>query len=176
MIEHVPELVKCGINSFKIEGRMKSTFYVASVVKAYREAVDAYFEDPENYKMNPKWMEYVMKPSHRQYCTGFYLGEPNKQIYDTSSYIRDYDIIGVVKEYNKETKRAKIQQKNRIFSGESVEVLRPQGDEFEVVLTNMIDEKNGKSIEAARNAEMIFTAETNLELKEKDILIKVKEK
>ncbi|NEZ48332.1 peptidase U32 family protein [Clostridium massiliodielmoense] len=176
MIEHIPELVKCGINSFKIEGRMKSTFYVASVVKAYREAVDAYFEDPENYKINPKWIECVMKPSHRQYCTGFYLGEPNKQIYDTSSYIRDYDIIGIVKEYDKETKRAKIQQKNRIFSGESVEVLRPQGDEFKVVLTNMIDEKNGKPIEAARSAEMIFTAETNLELKEKDILIKGKEK
>ncbi|EES91593.1 U32 family peptidase [Clostridium botulinum] len=176
MIEHVPELIKAGINSFKIEGRMKSAFYVASVVKAYREAVDAYFEDPDNYKVNPKWIEYIMRPSHRQYCTGFYLGEPNKQIYDTSSYIRDYDIIGIVKGYDKETCRAKIQQKNRVFSGESVEVLRPEGENFNVVLSNMIDEKNGKSIEAARSAEMIFTADTNIELREKDILIKAKEK
>ncbi|EGO87120.1 peptidase U32, partial [Clostridium botulinum C str. Stockholm] len=90
--------------------------------------------------------------------------------------IRDYDIIGIVKGYDKETCRAKIQQKNRVFSGESVEVLRPEGESFNVVLSNMIDEKNGKSIEAARSAEMIFTADTNIELREKDILIKAKEK
>lgn len=175
MIEHIPELVEAGINSFKIEGRMKSAFYVASVVKAYREAVDAYFEDPKDYKVNPKWIDYLNRPSHRQYSTGFYFGEENKQIYDSSSYIREYDIVGVVKEYDMENTVAIIEQKNRVFSGETVEVLRPVGDSFEVILSNMKD-KNGKEIDAARTGQMIFTASTDKNLKENDILIKAKEK
>lgn len=74
MIEHIPELMDSGIDSFKIEGRMKSAYYVASVVKAYREAIDKYMEDPENYHFDSKWMDYLLKPSHRPYTTGFYLG------------------------------------------------------------------------------------------------------
>ncbi|QGU95282.1 U32 family peptidase [Clostridium bovifaecis] len=175
MVEHIPDLVDAGINSFKIEGRMKSTFYVASVVKAYREAVDTYFENPKDYKVNPKWIDYLNRPSHRQYSTGFYFGEENKQIYDSSSYIREYDIVGVVKEYDMENSVATIEQKNRVFSGETVEVLRPVGDSFEVTLNNMKD-KNGKEIDAARTGQMIFTASTDKDLKENDILIKVKEK
>ena len=174
MIDYIPELVESGINSFKIEGRMKSTFYVASVVKAYREAVDTYFMNPKEYKLNPKWVEYLTRPSHRQYYTGFYFNEPNKQIYDTSSYIRTYDIIGVVKEFDKDTNVATIQQKNRVFQGDNVEVLRPNEESFEVVLEEMKD-KNGQSIEAARSAEMIFTVTTDVELKKKDILIKSRE-
>lgn len=174
MIEHIPELVESGIDSFKIEGRMKSTFYVASVVKAYREAVDAYFENTEEYKLNPKWVEYLTRPSHRQYYTGFYFNEPNKQIYDTSSYIRTYDIVGVVKEFNKDTNIATIQQKNRVFDGDNVEVLRPNEESFEVILKEMKD-KNGQSIDAARSAEMIFTVTTDVELKKRDILIKARE-
>jgi len=174
MIDYIPELVESGINSFKIEGRMKSTFYVASVVKAYREAVDTYFMNPKEYKLNPKWVEYLTRPSHRQYYTGFYFNEPNKQMYDTSSYIRTYDIIGVVKEFDKDTNVATIQQKNRVFQGDNVEVLRPNEESFEVVLKEMKD-KNGQSIEAARSAEMIFTVTTDVELKKKDILIKSRE-
>lgn len=171
MIEHIPELIEAGIDSFKIEGRMKSTFYVASVVKAYREAVDAYFLNPKEYKLNPKWMEYLMKPSHRQYSTGFYFGETDKQIYESSSYIREYDIIGVVKEYDEQNNIATIEQKNRVFNEDIVEVLRPEGDSFEVSLKDMRN-KNGESIEAARNAEMIFTVITDIKLRAKDILIK----
>lgn len=174
MIEHIPELMEAGIDSFKIEGRMKSTFYVASIVKAYREAVDSYISNPQGYKINPKWIEYLMKPSHRQYCTGFYFGEPNKQIYDSSSYIRDYDIVGIVKDYDKYKKTATIQQKNRVFNEDTVEVLRSEGDSFEVKLKDMRD-KNGEKIDAARNAEMIFTSTTDIELQEKDILIKARE-
>jgi U32 family peptidase len=175
MIEHIPELIDAGINSFKIEGRMKSTFYVASVVKAYREAVDAYFENPKEYKFNPKWMEYLNRPSHRQYSTGFYFGEKDKQIYDSSAYIREYDIVGVVKEYDTENSTATIEQKNRVFGGDTVEVLRPIGDSFEVTLNNMKD-KNGKDIDAARTGQMIFTAITDKNLMKNDILIKAKEK
>lgn len=171
MIEHIPELIEAGIDSFKIEGRMKSTFYVASVVKAYREAVDAYFLNPKEYKLNSKWMEYLMKPSHRQYSTGFYFGETDKQIYESSSYIREYDIIGVVKEYDEQNNIATIEQKNRVFNEDIVEVLRPEGDSFEVTLKDMRN-KNGESIEAARNAEMIFTVIADIKLRAKDILIK----
>ena len=175
MIEHIPELMEAGIASFKIEGRMKSTFYVASVVKAYREAVDAYLANPKEYVMNPKWMDYLMKPSHRQYSTGFYFGEENKQIYESSSYIREYDIVGIVKEYNDENNIATIEQKNRVFNEDTVEVLRAEGDSFQVSLNDMKD-KNGERIDAARNAEMIFTATTNTKLRKKDILIKAREK
>ena len=175
MIEHIPELMEAGIASFKIEGRMKSTFYVASVIKAYREAVDVYLANPKEYIMNPKWMDYLMKPSHRQYSTGFYFEEENKQIYESSSYIREYDIVGIVKEYNDENNIATIEQKNRVFNEDTVEVLRAEGDSFEVSLNDMKD-KNGERIDAARNAEMIFTATTNTKLRKKDILIKAREK
>jgi putative protease len=175
MIEHIPELMEAGIDSLKIEGRMKSTFYVASVVKAYREAVDAYLSNPKEYKVNPKWMGYLMKPSHREYSTGFYFGETNKQIYESSSYIREYDIVGVVKKYDEQNNMATIEQKNRVFDGDIIEVLRAEGDGFEVTLKDMRD-KNGEKIQAARNAEMIFTATTDIKLKEKDILIKAREK
>lgn len=112
-----------------------------------------------------------MKPSHRQYSTGFYFGETDKQIYESSSYIREYDIIGVVKEYDEQNNIATIEQKNRVFNEDIVEVLRPEGDSFEVSLKGMRN-KNGESIEAARNAEMIFTVITDIKLRAKDILIK----
>ncbi|MCY6959437.1 peptidase U32 family protein [Clostridium brassicae] len=175
MIEHIPELVEAGIQSFKIEGRMKSSYYVASVVKAYREALDSYLENPKEYKFKQEWLEYLMKPSHREYSTGFYFGDKNIQNYESSAYVRDYDIVGIVKKYDKDTFTALIEQRNRVFEGEKVEILRASSDSFEVTLKDMKD-KNGNKIDAARSAQMIFTAVTDIELKEKDILIKAKEK
>lgn len=173
MIQYIPELVESGIYSFKIEGRMKSSYYVAAIVKAYREALDAYFENRENYKFQQKWMDSLLKVSHRQYHTGFYFGESNRQIYDTAAYVRDYDIVGVVKEYDKETNIATVEQRNRLFEGEKVEVLRSEGDPFEVVIENLMDGKNNK-IESANKAQMIFKFHTYSELKPKDMLIKSK--
>ncbi|WP_027623324.1 peptidase U32 family protein [Clostridium lundense] len=175
MIEHIPELVNAGINSFKIEGRMKSAYYVAAVVKSYREAVDSYFDNPEKYVFKKQWMNNLLRTSHRAYYTGFYFGDKDSQIYENSSYIRDFDIVGVVKGYNKESKEAIIEQRNKIFEGDTVEVLRPMGDNFEVKLNNLKDE-NGNTIEATPVAQMIYTAKTDLELKKNDMLIKSKEK
>lgn len=175
MIEHIPELVKSGINSFKIEGRMKSSFYVATVVKAYREALDAYFENPEEYKYKDKWMDYLLKSSHRQFYTGFYFGDPSKQIYETSSYIRDFDIVGIVREYDEETKIATIEQRNKVYSGDEVEILRPIGDCFTVKLDDM-QNNIGQSIESAPVAQMIFKAKVNSALLKDDILVKEKNK
>lgn len=173
MIEHIPELVESGIDSLKIEGRMKSVYYVASVVKAYRQAIDAYFEDPENYKFNPKWMDYLVKPSHRPFTTGFYFDEEVKQTYGSSTYIRNYDIVGIVKSYNEETKIATIEQKNKVLNGAEVEVLEVTGDNIIVRLEDMKN-KNGESIESANIAQMIYTAKCESILKPDDILIKGK--
>ena len=174
MIQYIPELVSSGINSFKIEGRMKSSYYVAAIVKSYRQAIDAYFENPEGYKFEQKWLDNLMKVSHREYFTGFYLGDPNKQTYETSSYIRDYDIVGLVRGYDKTTGVATIEQRNKVLEGDKVEVLRSVGDNFEISLDDMKN-KQGKKIESAPSAQMVFTINTEIELQEGDMLIKNKE-
>lgn len=174
MIEYIPEIVESGIYSLKIEGRMKSEFYVASIVKAYREALDAYWENPAEYKFNPKWMEILLKISHRKYHTGFYFGRSESQVYETSAYVRDYDIIGTVLSYDEETKVAVIEQRNRVFEGDEVEVLRAKGDFFTVKLDDMYDE-NDQKIDVANKAKMIFKIKSEKKLEAKDMLIKSKE-
>ena len=171
MIEHIPELFDSGITSFKIEGRMKSVFYAASAVKAYREAIDSYFENPKEYVFNPKWMEYLLRPSHRIYSTGFYFDEKIKQSYESSSYIRNYDIVGIVRDYNNELKIATIEQRNKVYNGDTIEILTPKGDNKIVKIKDMKN-KEGKSIESAPSAQMIFTIYCDEELNIGDLLIK----
>lgn len=173
MIEHIPELIQSGIDSLKIEGRMKSAYYVASIVKSYRQAIDAYFDNPEEYVFQKKWLDNLEKASHRVYFTGFYFGDPNKQTYETSSYIRDYDIVGIVREYDKNTGLATIEQRNKVLEGDAVEVLRPIGDNFEIKLDDMRNSK-GEKIQSAPSAQMIFTIKTDIELEKDDMLIKSK--
>lgn len=173
MIEHIPELVKAGISSLKIEGRMKSSFYVAAVVKAYREALDRYFEDPENYKFEDKLAGYLMKVSHRRYYTGFYFGESDKQHYESSAYIRDFDIVGIVRGFNEKTGRAVIEQRNRIFEGDFLEVLTPKGEEVKLQVYDMRD-MEGNIIKVAPRAQMLFTIQSDEKLNKDDMLIKEK--
>lgn len=174
MIEYIPELMSTGVVSFKIEGRMKSSYYVATVCKAYREALNEYMKNPAEYKFNKKWLEDLDKPSHRKYYTGFYFNDPDKQIYESSAYIRKYDIVGVVKNYDTATKTATIEQRNKVFDGDTVEVLRPVGDNLQVVLKDMKDSR-GNKIESAPSAQMLFTVTVEEELQENDIVIKSKE-
>lgn len=174
MIEHIPELVESGINSFKIEGRMKSVYYVSSVVKSYREALDSYMEKGEDYKFEQKWMDNLLKPSHRVYYTGFYFNEPDKQYHESSAYVRNFDIVGVVKEYDSETNIATVEQRNKVYCGDKVEVLRPCKDNA-VVELNEMKNKKGEPIESAPSAQMIFTVKTDKELEKDDILIRSKE-
>ncbi len=171
MIEYIPQLIEAGIGSFKIEGRMKSSFYVASVVKAYREAIDLYTRDPAKYEFDPKWMEYLVKPSHRPFTTGFYFGEEIKQHYQSSSYIRDYDIIGIVMDYDEKSKTAVIEQRNKAFSGDSVEILTQKGDN-KIIKLNDMRNQDGTQIDSAPNAKMIFTIQCDMKLKNGDIIIK----
>jgi putative protease len=156
MIEHIPEIIDSGITSLKIEGRMKSSFYVALIVKAYREAIDRYFDNPGNYSPDPEWMTEISKASHREYSTGFYFGKMDSggQIYNTSSYIREYDFIGIVLEYDESTCIAKVEQRNRMFAGDEIEVISPNGKFFKQKISNMKDEF-GDETEVAQHPQMI---------------------
>lgn len=156
MIEYLPQIINAGVTSLKIEGRMKSAYYVATVVKAYRQALDSYYEMGSDFKFDAKWLEEVSKASHREFTTGFYFEKPSSetQIYHTSSYIRDYDFIGLVLEYDSNTGIAKIEQRNRMFVGEEIEVVNPEGDFFVQTIDSM---KNidGEPIESAPHPQMI---------------------
>ena len=174
MIQHIPELVESGIVSFKIEGRMKSSFYVAIVVKSYRQAIDSYFQNPKGYSYDEKWMNNLVMASHRQFHTGFYFGEKNKQVYESSSYIRTHDIVGIVKDYDIKSGIAIVEQRNKVFHGDKVEILRPIGDNFIITLDDMKD-MEGNRIEATPQAQMMYTIKTKSVLKKDDILIKGKE-
>lgn len=155
MIEHIPELIASGVSSLKIEGRVKSEFYVATVVSAYRQAIDAYYENPAEYKFDSKWMDEVKKVSHRDYYTGFFFGIPPEgaQIYGSSSYIREYDIVGIVEEYDEKTGIATVSQRNRIFIGDEVEVIRPGKPYFTQKIEVMKNEKM-EDIDVANHAAM----------------------
>ncbi|MGG7323731.1 peptidase U32 family protein [Clostridium baratii] len=174
MIKHIPEVIEAGVHSLKIEGRMKSSYYVAAIVKAYRQAVDAYLADKENYEFKEEWMDILMQVSHRQYSTGFYFGENNKQIYENSSYIRNADIVGVVKACDEDTKIATIEQRNKVLEGDTVQVLSPVGEVYTVTL-NELKDQNGEKIESAPRAQMIFEAKLERAVKVNDMLIKSKE-
>lgn len=155
LIEYMPELLELGVKSFKIEGRMKSSYYVATVVKAYREAIDAYYENPQGYRFNKEWLEDISKASHREYTTGFYLNKPtgNDQIYHTSSYIREYDFIGMVMAYDKGTGIATVEQRNRMFVGDEIEVVRPKGQFYRQKIKSMKNAE-GDDIEVAPHPQM----------------------
>lgn len=150
MIEHIPELIGAGIASLKIEGRMKSSFYVATIVGAYRSAIDAWYENPQIYQFDEKWMKELKKVSHREFTTGFYFNKPTNrdQNYQTSAYTREYSFIGVVKHYNPETGMAWVEQRNKMSVGEEIEVFGPYTDFFTQKLSVLLDE-NGEPIESA---------------------------
>ena len=155
LIEHIPEIAESGISSLKIEGRMKSSYYVATVVKAYREALDAYFADPGGYTFDRKWLEEISKASHREYTTGFLFGRPdgNGQVYGSSSYIREYDFVGLVTDYDEKTGTAVIEQRNRFTVGDELEVVPPRGP-YSIHKVTEMRNADGEAIEAAPHPQM----------------------
>lgn len=173
MIEYVPELIKAGIDSFKIEGRVKNELYVATVISAYRKAIDDYFEKGENYETDKELLNELSKVSHRGYTTGFYFGKPDADShnFESSEYIRDYGIVGVVKEYDEKTGIAKIEQRNRFFEGDELEILVPNGNWFPQTAEGMTNE-NGEEITVAPNAQMTVFMKTAQPVKEFSILRK----
>lgn len=176
MIEHVPELINSGLKSLKIEGRMKSVYYVANIVRAYREAIDLYYKDPENFVYNPQWLVDIKKASHRDFTTGFYVNKPTKddQLYETSSYIREFDFSGIILEYDNETKLATIEQRNRLFVGDEVEIMGPDYFEHKFKITEMYDE-NMNPIEVAPHAQQIIKIKIDVPVQEYFIIRKERE-
>ncbi len=162
MIEHIDKLVESGLSSFKIEGRVKSEFYVATVIAAYRRAIDSYLENPEKWEFKPQWAEELKKVSHRDYTTGFYFGKPGgtEQHYASSSYIREYDMVGMVESYDESTSIASIVQKNRIFKGDEVEFLCPDGTFFTQKVERMTN-ADGEEIEVANRPQSIVCIKTD---------------
>ena len=156
MIKHVRELAEAGVTSFKIEGRMKTINYTATVTKQYREAIDRYENDPDNYTFDPYWLEEIDKTSHRPFSTGFFFGKPDasSQCYDSSTYVRDYGFIGKVLGYDEQRGMIKIEQRNHFKRGDSVEIMPPKGRHFELVLNEIYDE-NMESIEAVPHPQQI---------------------
>lgn len=142
MIEYIPEIIESGITSLKIEGRMKTTYYVALVIRAYRMAIDSYYKDPQNWVFNTEWLEELKKGSHRDFTTGFYLNKPGhtEHHYDNTSYVRDYSFIGIVKDYDNETKIATVEQRNRFFLGDDIEIFGPNSDVINMKISDMWDE------------------------------------
>ena len=175
MLEHIPELVAAGISSAKIEGRMKSVFYVATIVSAYRRAIDAYYDNPEGYVYNPQWMSELKKASHREFTTGFYFDKPTDedQNYQTSAYIREYSFIGMVKSYDEHTGMAVVEQRNKMVLGDEIEVFGP-GKEFFTQKLTVLQNEEGEPIESAPHPQQILRIKMEQPVAEKYILRKKK--
>lgn len=154
MINHIPELINSGIYSLKIEGRMKSIYYVANTVRVYRKAIDEYLNCPEKFEFNSEWLEELSKVSHRKFTNGFYFNKPTEddQLYTSSSYIREYDFIGIVLEYDEETGMALVEQRNRMFKGDNIEVIGPDYKGFNQEIKKMLDDKDNE-IDVAPHAQ-----------------------
>ena len=171
MIEHVPEMIEAGIDSFKIEGRMKTALYVATVARAYRRAIDDYKKDPELYRKNISWYRNeIGKCTTRDFTTGFYFGKPGteSQIYDNNTYTKNYTYLGTV-ETVREDGWCRIEQKNKFSVGETIEVMKPDGSNVEAKVRAITDE-DGNAQESAPHARQIIWVDLGVELNPYDIL------
>lgn len=175
MLEHLPDLIDAGVSSFKIEGRMKSVFYVATVVSAYRKAIDSYMADPENYSFDYGWYNEMLKASHREFTTGFYYDKPTNedQNYQTSAYTREYSFTGKVLSYDTDSSIAVVEQRNKMNLGDTIEVFGPDIDYFEQKLTVLLDEDDNP-IESAPHPQQILHIKMNKPVKPNYILRKKK--
>lgn len=171
MIEYIPELIEAGIDSFKIEGRMKTALYVATVARTYRKAIDDYLTSPEKYKENMDWyLEQISNCTYRQFTTGFFFGKPSEesQIYDNNTYIKEYTYLGIVGERNEEG-LYQIEQRNKFSVGEQIEVMKPDGRNIPVTVKRIVDE-DGNEMESAPHPKQVLYIDLGQELEMYDIL------
>ena len=161
MIEHVPEMIGAGINSFKIEGRIKGAYYAAVTTKVYREAVDLYLKDPEGYKTDAKWLELLDKVVHRDYATGFFFDNPidNAQIGSERTYNKPAFVVGVVEGYDEEKGMYIVSQRNKLYRGDSLNVLKPAGWEAPITASEIYD-MDMNPLESVPHPQMRFFMKT----------------
>ncbi len=170
MIEHIPELIDAGIDSFKIEGRMKTALYVATVARTYRKAIDDYLKDPKLYEKNMPWyLDQISNCTYRQFTTGFFFGKPTHeaQIYDNNTYIKEYTYLGIIGECKDGL--YSIEQKNKFSVGETIEVMKPNGDNIEVVVKRIVNEK-GADVDSAPHPKEMLWIDLGIELDRYDII------
>lgn len=173
MIEHIPELVKAGIDSFKIEGRMKTALYVAVVSRTYRMALDDYFEDPEKYEKNiPYYKEEIAKCTYRQFTTGFFFGPTSheSQIYDHNTYVKGYVYLGMIRRRDSEGSGV-FEQKNKFSVGDEVEIMKPSGENIRTRVLALRDE-DGNEMESCPHPGQSITLCTECALEPFDIIRK----
>ena len=163
MIEHIPEMIEAGIDSFKIEGRMKTALYVATVARTYRKAIDDYLESEEKYRANMDWYRAeIAKCTYRQFTTGFYFGKPdeNTQIYDNNTYVNEYIYLGIVGELRQGPGDeigicARIEQRNKFCVGDQIEIMKPDGSNVPVKVLAMYDEE-GNPVESCPHSKQVI--------------------
>ena len=168
MIEHIPEMIDAGIDSFKIEGRMKTALYVATVARTYRKAIDDYLESEEKYRANMEWYRAeIAKCTYRQFTTGFYFGKPDEdtQIYDSNTYVNEYIYLGIVEEVKpyvedtaetgKKYSTVRIEQRNKFCVGDEIEIMKPDGRNVEVKVLSMKTQE-GEAVESAPHPQQIL--------------------
>lgn len=170
MIEYIPELVESGVDSLKIEGRMKTALYVATVARTYRKALDDYKKDPALYKKNMPWyLDQISNCTYRQFTTGFFFGKPNEdsQIYDSNTYVKEYTYLGIIGEEKDGTYR--IEQRNKFSVGETIEVMKPNGDNVEVTVKRILTE-DGVEQESAPHPKQVLYVDLGIKVEQYDIL------
>lgn len=170
MVDHIPEMVDAGIDSLKIEGRMKTALYVATVARTYRKAIDDFFESREKYEANMAWYkEEIAKCTYRMFTTGFYFHKPNEetQIYDNNTYVNEYIYLGITKELTKEqlpeglrlpieaVSAVRIEQRNKFTKGEKIEIMKPDGTNVETEVLAIYDEQ-GTEVESAPHPKQVL--------------------
>lgn len=170
MIEHIPEILEAGIDSLKIEGRMKTALYVATVARTYRKAIDDYQKDPALYEKNMPWyLEQISNCTYRQFTTGFFFGKPSdeSQIYDSNTYVKEYTYLGIIGEERDGTYR--IEQRNKFSVGEKIEVMKPNGDNIEVTVKRILTE-DGEEQESAPHPKQVLYVDLGISVDQYDIL------
>lgn len=171
MIEHIDDMIACGIDSLKIEGRMKTALYVATVARTYRKAIDDYLESPEKYKANMEWyQEQISNCTYRQFTTGFFYGKPdhNTQIYDSNTYVKEYTYLGYAEEID-ERGFVQITQRNKFSVGEEIEIMKPDGQNQVVMVKAIYDEK-GEAVESAPHPQQKLFVDLGTEVSKYDLL------
>ena len=157
MIGHIPEMIEAGIDSFKIEGRMKTALYVAAVARTYRKAIDDYLESEEKYRANMEWyLEEISKCTYRQFTTGFYFGKPDEstQIYNSNTYVNEYTYLGIVEEVSGDG-LARIEQKNKFCVGDRIEIMKPDGRNVQVQVGSLTTQE-GEAVESAPHPRQVL--------------------